>query len=168
MDYWLGDSSLFPSNTNEWCTEKLWRLPRSFIAWNPPHYLIESSIDVGPPPEASGIRFGCFNHLRKISDGCLLIWSKILDAVPDSRLVLKGTTNFDSGSTELTRRRFMRQGIDPSRIDWLPLTPTPQEHLQQYSYMDIALDCFPNTGCTTTCESIWMGVLVTVEKTMLV
>ena len=67
---------------------------------------------------------------------------------------------FDSASQELTRRRLERQGLNLDQIDWLPLAPTPAEHLQQYNMVDIALDCFPNTGCTTTCEALWMGVPV--------
>ena len=51
-------------------------------------------------------------------------------------------------------------GIDINSVEWLPLTPQPLEHLQQYSAMDIALDTFPNSGCTTTCEALWMGVPV--------
>ena len=70
MDYWIGDSNLFPNPTHEWHTEKIWRLPSCFIAWNPPSSLVESTV---PVPESSalsteGIRFGSFNHHRKLSD----------------------------------------------------------------------------------------------------
>tara|TARA_Y100001954_G_scaffold91506_1_gene100201 strand:- start:26563 stop:28740 length:2178 start_codon:yes stop_codon:yes gene_type:complete len=160
VDYWLGDCTLFPKPTREWHTEKIWRLPRPFLAWNPPTFLVEATSPITSPPESSGVRFGCFNHFRKVSDSCLSLWAKILDSAPGSRLVLKGTTVFDSSSKELTRRRLERQGLNLDQIDWLPLAPTPAEHLQQYSMVDIALDCFPNTGCTTTCEALWMGVPV--------
>jgi Predicted O-linked N-acetylglucosamine transferase, SPINDLY family len=53
-----------------------------------------------------------------------------------------------------------RAGLDPDRVIWLPLAPTHREHLQQYAQVDVALDSFPNGGCTTTCEALWMGVPV--------
>jgi len=64
----------------------------------------------------------------------------------------------------LLRRRMVRAGLDPERVIWLPLVPTPTEHLHQYRHIDIALDPLPNGGCTTTCEALWMGVpVITLE-----
>ena len=37
------------------------------------------------------IRFGSFNHNRKLSDATLRLWGQLLAAVPGSRLVLKAS-----------------------------------------------------------------------------
>ena len=157
MDFWLGDSELFPSGHSEWSTESLWRLPRPFLAWSPHGPLPEANASVCEAPSGP-IRFGSFNHNRKLSDPTLRLWGQLLDAVPGSRLVLKASAETDSDTQRLLRRRMLRQGLDPDRVDWLALTKGPLEHLAQYAQIDIALDPIPNGGCTTTCEAMWMGV----------
>ena len=157
MDYWLGDSQLFPSSHSEWATESLYRLPRPFLAWAPKNPLPEADISVSKAPSGP-IRFGSFNHNRKLTDATLSLWAEVLNAVPESRLVLKASAESDSDTQRLLRRRMLRQGLDPERVDWLALTKGPVEHMQQYAHVDIALDPIPNGGCTTTCEALWMGV----------
>ena len=157
MDYWLGDSHLFPSGHTEWSTETLFRLQRPFLAWTPQKPLPEADISVSTAPSGP-IRFGSFNHNRKLSDATLRLWAEVLDAVSGSRLVLKASSQTDFDTQRLLRRRMLRQGLDPERVDWLSLTKGPTEHMQQYAYIDIALDPIPNGGCTTTCEALWMGV----------
>ena len=101
IDYWLGDHSLFPSDTCEFSTEKLLRLSRCFISWNPSKPLPEAS---SPIPEYMGDdapSFGCFNHNRKFSDETLHTWANLLHNVPNSRLVLK-TSNQDDPDTQGT------------------------------------------------------------------
>ena len=157
MDYWIGDHSLFPSPMNEWSTEQIVRLSRPFIAWKPVDPLPEASVSVTEPPSGP-VRFGSFNHNRKLSDKTLMLWAKVLENIPDSRLVLKASHAADSDTQRLLRRRMLRQGLDPDRVDWLEITKGPTEHLLQYGRIDIALDPVPNGGCTTTCEALWMGV----------
>ena len=104
------------------------------------------------------VRIGTFNHNRKFSDEILKIWADLLQRLPDARLVFKANNSDDPSTKELLRRRLLRAKLDPKRIEWLPITKTAEEHLEQYSQLDISLDCYPNGGCTTTCEALWMGV----------
>ena len=159
MDYWLGDQELFPAETTEWSTEQLWRMPRPFIAWQPPTGLPEAGVEVTDAPQGA-IRFGSFNNNRKLSDRTLALWGEILQRLPEARLVLKANAGDDQPTQELLARRMRRQGVDPERVEWLALTPGCSEHLLQYRHLDIALDPVPNGGCTTTCEALWMGVPV--------
>ena len=46
VDYWIGDNSLFPSDTQEFSSESLVRLNRCFIAWKPAKPLPEASLPV--------------------------------------------------------------------------------------------------------------------------
>ena len=160
MDYWLGDSNLFPQSYPHWHSEQLLRLQRCFIAWQPPDLLVESNIPVTKASMSHGIHFGSFNNNRKLSNSTLRLWGKILNFIPGSKLVLKASNQDDPATEELLRRRMKRNELDPEAIIWLPRTKTHSEHLNQYSHIDVALDCFPNGGCTTTCESLWMGVPV--------
>lgn len=160
MDAWLGDNALFPTPMKEWHTEQLLRMPRCFIAWQPADPLPESNIDVVDSSGGGSIRYGCFNHTRKISDHTLSVWACLLSRVSGSKLVLKASNDDDTATQELLQRRMIRQGLDPSSVIWLPRTKSPAEHLLQYSCVDVALDCFPNGGCTTTCEALWMGTPV--------
>ena len=159
MDYWIGDDGLFPSPMREWHTETVHRLPRCFIAWQPSQQLDEAHEPVTNAP-SGGIRFGCFNHNRKLSDAVLRLWGELLNGIPGSSLVLKANAASDPHTQTLLVRRMRRAGLDPERVIWLPLAPSHREHLQQYAQVDVALDSFPNGGCTTTCEALWMGVPV--------
>jgi protein O-GlcNAc transferase len=159
MDAWIGDSGLFPTPMQEWHSEQIHRLSRCFIAWQPSQQLDEAHEPVTDEP-TGGIRFGCFNHNRKLSDTVLRLWGDLLNSVPGSSLVLKANASTDPYTQTLLVRRMRRAGLDPDRVIWLPLAGTHREHLQQYRHVDVALDSFPNGGCTTTCEALWMGVPV--------
>ncbi len=114
-----------------------------------------------PPFEKNGfITFGSFNHLAKLTDSTIRLWSRVLDAVPNSRLVLKALPLADKETRELTRRRFADCGIDAARIDPLPPTVPLSAFMAEYSRIDIALDTVPYNGGTTTCDALWMGVPV--------
>jgi protein O-GlcNAc transferase len=160
MDVWLGDHHLFPTPMMEWHTEAIHRLNRCFIAWQPPEPLPEAGVDVAEAGSAGGIRFGSFNHNRKLSDATLRLWGELLASLPGSSLVLKASHRDDADTQALLCRRMRRQGLDPARVVWLPRADGAVEHLRQYGLVDVALDCFPNGGCTTTCEALWMGTPV--------
>jgi predicted O-linked N-acetylglucosamine transferase (SPINDLY family) len=104
--------------------------------------------------------FGSFNNLAKISPTTLRLWSDVLAAVPDSRLVIKTTSLGDAPTMQLTRERFAALGLPMDRVELFGPGRTQNSHLEQYARIDVALDTFPYNGTTTTCEALAMGVPV--------
>jgi protein O-GlcNAc transferase len=157
-DWLIADHHLCPSEQKIDSHERIARLGNCFLCYQPQ----PDSPDVAQPPfEKNGfITFGSFNHLAKLTDSTIRLWSRVLDAVPDSRLVLKALPLADKETRDLTQRRFADCGIDTTRIDPLPPTVPLSAFLAEYSRMDIALDTVPYNGGTTTCDALWMGVPV--------
>lgn len=157
MDWRLVDRWTDPPELPWRGTERLWRLDRCFLAFDPSH-----APEVAPPPcETAGtLTFGSFNNLAKVNHRVVALWSRVLAAVPRARLLLKHDVSHDPEVQDRVRGSFAEHGIAPERIAFLPRTSAYHEHLAAYAEVDIALDPFPYNGTTTTCEALWMGVPV--------
>lgn len=157
MDYLLGDPHVLPADAQAHYTERLRRLPDSYLCFTPP----AERVDVGPLPLTiqGHVTFGCFNHLMKMNDGVVDVWARILHAVPGSRLFLKAKQLDDAPTRETTIARFAQRGIDASRLMLEGRSPRA-EYFAAYNRIDIALSPFPYPGGTTSVEGLWMGVPV--------
>ncbi len=134
--------------------EPPWRLPRTMWCYRP----YAAAPDVAPLPSATGaVTFGCLNNPGKVSPATLDAWSAILRAVPDSRLLL--LTSPHPGRVLALSRHFARSEIAPDRIEFVSRVPLV-DYLRLYARIDIALDTWPYTGGTTSCDALWMGVPV--------
>ena len=89
----------------------------------------------------------------------LAAWKKILDGVPNSRLILKNMIFDTDSGKNFVANRLEYVGIDVSRVEMRGFTKTA-DYLRHYDDVDIALDTFPYTGGITTCEALYMGVPV--------
>lgn len=157
-DWLIADHQLCPPDQKLDSHERIARLKNCFLCYQPQ----PETPDVSPSPfEKNGfITFGSFNHLAKLTDSTVRLWSRVLDAVPDSRLILKALPLADDQTRKLTRQRFADHGVDPERIDPLPPTVPLSAFMAEYRRMDIALDTVPYNGGTTSCDALWMGVPV--------
>ncbi|MGC4062866.1 MAG: tetratricopeptide repeat protein [Aquabacterium sp.] len=157
IDYLIADPWTLPASEDAHFTEQIWRLPETRLCFTPP----ETEVAVSPLPAiANGhVTFGCFNNLTKMNDGVVALWSKVLHAVPGSRLRLKAKQLDEASVRDDVLTRFAAQGIDAGRLTLEGRTPRA-DYLASYGQVDIGLDPFPFTGGTTSAESLWMGVPV--------
>lgn len=147
-----------PGETDGWHAERLVRLPRGFLAFQPP----DGAGPVGNPPALVNgfVTFGSFNSLAKVTPEVVRVWSALLARVPSARLLLKSAGFEDVAVRSAIRQDFARRGVRPERIELLMPMESVADHLRAYDRMDVALDPFPYNGTTTTCEALWMGVPV--------
>ena len=84
----------------------------------------------------------------------------ILQAVPNSNLLLKALQLEDTAIKEETKARFAAHGIACRRLILKGRSRDRAEHLRTFCKIDIALDPFPYPGGRTSAESLWMGIPV--------
>ena len=163
VDYFLSDKVCSPErNTLDTFTEKILRLDTCCLCYAPG--LIRPMPEVqlrAPVLNNDFITFGSFNNFAKVSEEVLYMWRAILDGVPRSRLILKGKIFSIDDGKQLVRARLNKISFPLDRVEFRPYSP---DYLTQYADIDIALDTFPYTGGTTTCEALYMGVPVIAFK----
>ena len=153
MDYRFTDAVADPPGDSDGLSvERLVRFAPTAWSYLPP----ADAPDPVRLSDAGAVTFGSFNVLSKASARTLGLWRDVLEAVPGSRLVLKSS----GMDPEYWKERLAGAGIPVERVELLPMAPGVTEHLARYGLLDIALDCFPYHGTTTTCEALWMGVPV--------
>jgi protein O-GlcNAc transferase len=162
IDYVLMDDATVPAGAERWFTEQVIRLPAGRFCYAPPDY----APDIVPPPAGANrpVTFGSFNNLTKVTPAVIALWSAVLRAVPDGRLLLKWRSLADPTECARLRQAFAAHGIAADRLELRAATPHA-EMLGEYGAVDIALDPFPFCGGMTSCEALWMGVpIVTLPR----
>lgn len=165
IDYRISDDILDPKGSQQFYTEKLVRLPQGFSCFSPPKFYPD--VASSPYLRNGTITFGSFNNPAKFNTETFNVWSLILKAVPNSRILFYRNV-FRQQEKENIIKQFITRGIQQDRITVLNQAPKDdcklppgRRYLRVMSEdVDICLDTFPWSGHTTSCESLWMGVPV--------
>jgi predicted O-linked N-acetylglucosamine transferase (SPINDLY family) len=155
IDYRISDPQLDPPGMDESIyAEQTIRLPETYWCYAPGIDLVE--ITPLPALDRKHITFGCLNNFTKINPPLLASWIALLQALPNSRLLLHAPPG---SHRQQLLDRLAGDGIDPTRISFAGKVPLP-DYFRLYHQIDIALDTHPYGGGTTTCDALWMGVPV--------
>ncbi len=153
MDYYLTDEHFLPRGEFErYFTEKLAYVP---VVW--PFQPLGTAPPVNrlPALQSGALTFGSFNRLGKINEMTIRLWARLLCALPTARMIIAGVP--------LERQHhqlidwFIDAGVGRGRLSFHPWVDQ-ETHLALHHPVDIALETFPYTGCTTSNHALWMGV----------
>ncbi|MEH2045644.1 O-linked N-acetylglucosamine transferase, SPINDLY family protein [Nostoc sp.] len=157
IDYFIADPYVLPDNAQDYYTEKIWRLPQTYIAVD--------GFEVGVPtlrrddldiPMDAVVYLSAQRGYKRHPETTK--WQmQIIKQVPNSYFLIKGPAEED------TIKRFFYQiaeeeGVDCSRLRFLPQVYLESVHRANLGIADIVLDTFPYNGATTTLETLWMGI----------
>jgi predicted O-linked N-acetylglucosamine transferase (SPINDLY family) len=153
MDYYLADRHFLPRAQFEaQFTEQIVHLP-SIVAFQP--FEGAPAVNALPALKNGYMTFGSFNRQSKISSSVIEQWSKLLRALPESRMVLGGLPKQDR--FEALAERFASEGIAPERLSFHARSGM-DAYLDLHRQVDLCLDTFAYNGGTTTLHALWMGV----------
>ena len=157
IDYILADRHVIPEGEEDCFVERVLRLPDSYLCFTPP--TLDCPISEPPSSRGNSVTFGSFNNHAKTSVVTVALWSKVLTAVANSKLLLKSKALNDGAVRKRLLDQFAANGIAGERV-FLEGNSPRRELFSAYNRIDVALDPTPYGGGTTTAEALWMGVPV--------
>jgi predicted O-linked N-acetylglucosamine transferase (SPINDLY family) len=154
IDYLVVDPYVMPERP-DLILEKPLMLPHAWYPLGAFHFRPEPAAAPEPPVARNGyVTFGTANNPQKYTPHVVAAWARVLREVPDSRFLFVRPEGSAASFRAHLQAIFEAGGVAPDRVLFEPVRGA---HLPHYNRIDITLDCFPQTGGTTTCESLWMG-----------
>jgi predicted O-linked N-acetylglucosamine transferase (SPINDLY family) len=157
IDYYIADPYVLPESAQDYYTEKIWRLPQTYIAVDGFEVgvptLRRDSLDIG----SDAVIYLSAQRGYKYHPHTARLQMKIIQAVPNSYFLIKGMADQES-----IKKFFVEvaesEGVGADRLRFLALTGSEAEHRANLGIADVVLDTYPYNGATTTMETLWMGV----------
>ncbi|MEM7554958.1 MAG: O-linked N-acetylglucosamine transferase, SPINDLY family protein [Cyanobacteria bacterium P01_A01_bin.84] len=157
IDYFIADPYVLPDSAQDYYTEKIWRLPQTYIAVD--------GFEVGTPTlrrDALHIPTDAVVYLSaqrgyKRHPETTRLQMKIIKDVPNSYFLIKGDAD------EKSLKNFFyeiaeEEQIDCSRLRFLAPVVAEATHRANLGIADVLLDTYPYNGATTTLETLWMCI----------
>lgn len=154
IDYLLVDPYVMPQRP-ELIQEAPLMLPHAWYPLGAFHFRPEPAANPEPPVVRNGyVTFGTANNPQKYTRQVVAAWARVMAETPGSRFLFIRPEGAAPSFRANLCALFEAGGVTAERIMFEPVRGA---HLPHYNRIDISLDCFPQTGGTTTCESLWMG-----------
>jgi predicted O-linked N-acetylglucosamine transferase (SPINDLY family) len=106
------------------------------------------------------ITFGCFTNINKINKDVFNLIIKILETIPNSRIIFQSENFDDLDFKRYFLNIFPIQKIDKNRLIFFGHFLSRHDFLLKFNEIDIVIDTFPYNGHTTNLEATWMCVPV--------
>lgn len=151
IDYFLTDKFLIGGCENNF-TEKILTIENAF-AFKPNEKMIRAKKNLRKTPHENFV-FGCLNNFMKISEEYLHCVKKILDEIPDSKIIFRDTTPLAS------RKKSLEEKILSAGIENFEVRIGEDDFFDDYGEIDLILDTFPYNGGMMTALAIYFEVPV--------
>jgi predicted O-linked N-acetylglucosamine transferase (SPINDLY family) len=157
VDYFLADPYVLPDNAQDYYSEKIWRLPNTYLAVDGFEVAVPNlrRDQLGIPNDA--IVYLSAQAPYKRNPETLRLQMKVLKEVPNSYFLLKGLGD-RLGLQSLFHQMAEEEGVSSDRIIFLERDRDEPTHRANLGIADVVLDTFPYNGATTTMETLWMGI----------
>ena len=153
IDWFIADPVLLPFELEPQFSERIWRLPRPWAAYTPPHDL--------PPvralPQDAAPVLGSFNQIAKLGPETLRFWAAALQAVPQAQLLIKHRHAADPWVRQTLCESLEQLDIGAERLQFEGWASDWTAHMDAYNRIDVAVDATPWSSATTAFEALGMG-----------
>ncbi|HBB34440.1 MAG TPA: O-linked N-acetylglucosamine transferase, SPINDLY family protein [Cyanobacteria bacterium UBA8803] len=157
IDYFIADPYVLPDSAQDYYTEKIWRLPQTYIAIDGFEVTVpdirRDRLDI---PSDAVVYLSTQRSFKRHPDTARL-QMRIIKEVPNSYFLVKGY-----GDKESIKSFFNQiaeeEGVSCDRLRFLPDVSLEATHRANLGIADVVLDTYPYNGATTTLETLWMCV----------
>ena len=157
IDYFIADPYVLPEESQNYYSEKIWRLPETYVAVGgfevQTPTLRREQIDI--PLDAILYFVGQKDYKRNPDNTRSQL--KIIKQVSNSYLLVKGFSDLEA-CQKFYETLAIEEGVDTKQLRFIGQDPNELIHRANLAIADIVLDTYPYNGATTTLETLWLGI----------